>query len=318
YGPAIEYEQWSTYEQINDDKPYATGSGHEIRNWNRQYQGWMSARTALKHSYNVPAVKTFMEIGPDRAKTFAENLGIEFADEHLGPQDAIGGTATTVTPLQLAGAFSAFGNEGIYTEPYAVTKVVFPDGSTVDLKPNSEAVMADYTAYMITDMLKDVVKSGTGTNANIPNLHVAGKTGTTNVKDKSGANNSWFAGYTTNYSIGIWTGYSNEHNRIIPNTQIPHALFTNTMTEISKDIETPDFTKPSSVVEVAVESGSNPPALASEYTPSDKIVTELFVKGTEPSSVSTKFDKLDPVSNLAANYDESSNRINMNGDYGDD
>ncbi|HZW68877.1 MAG TPA: PBP1A family penicillin-binding protein [Pseudogracilibacillus sp.] len=315
YGPAIDYEKWSTYEQINDDKPYVTGSGHEIRNWNRKYQGWMSARTALKHSYNVPAVKTFMEIGPDRAKKFAENLGIEFADKHLGPQDAIGGAATTVTPLQLAGAFSAFGNEGIYTEPHAVSKVVFPDGSVVDLKPSPEAAMADYTAYMVTDMLKDVLKSGTGTNANISHLPVAGKTGTTNVKGKTGANNSWFAGYTTNYSIGIWTGYSNEHNRVMPNTQIPHALFKNTMTEISKDIETADFKKPDSVVELSIEKGSNPAKLASEFTPSSNIVKELFVKGTEPSAVSKKFEKLDPVSNLTASYNESGNKIDVKWDY---
>src|SRR5690625_1091848 len=309
YGPAIEYEQWSTYHQIDDDKPYETGSGHQIRNWNHQYQGHVSARDALKDSLNVPAVKTFMEIGPDRAKQFAERLGIEFADKHLAPQDAIGGTKTSVTPLQLAGAFSAFGNEGIYTEPHAVSKVVFPDGSVVDLKPNTEAVMADYTAYMVTDMLKDVLKSGTGTNANIPHLPVAGKTGTTNVEGKSGANNSWFAGYTTNYSIGIWTGYSKEHNRIIPNTQIPHALFTNTMIEISKDIETPDFTKPNSVVEIAIEKGTNPPALASDYTPKEKITYELFVKGTEPTKVSTTFDKLDPVTNLRANYRSEERRV---------
>lgn len=317
YGPAIEYEKWSTYHQINDDKPYRTGSGHEIRNWDRNYRGWISAREALKHSFNVPAVKTFMEIGPDRAKKFAENLGIEFADKHLAPQDAIGGTATSVTPLQLAGAFSAFGNEGIYTEPYAVTKVVFPDDSVVDLKPSSEAVMADYTAYMVTDMLKDVVRSGTGTNANIPHLPVAGKTGTTNVKGKSGANNSWFVGYTTNYSIGIWTGYPKENTRIIPNTQIPHAIFKQTMTKISEGIETADFTKPSSVVEVAIEKGSNPPVIANEFTSSDNVVKELFVKGTEPTSVSTKVDKLDPVSNLKATYDEGANEINISWDYDD-
>src|SRR5699024_3688510 len=241
---------------------------------------------------------------------------IEFADKHLAPQDAIGGTATSVTPLQLAGAFSAFGNEGIYTEPYAVTKVVFPDDSVVDLKPSSEAVMADYTAYMVTDMLKDVLRSGTGKNANIPNLPVAGKTGTTNVKDKTGANNSWFVGYTTNYSIGIWTGYSNEHNRIIPNTQIPHELFTNTMTEISKGIETQDFKKPNSVVELSIVKGSNPPQRASGGE-SSGIVKELFVKGTEPttSKKPKKTNELDPVSNLKASYDRSENSININWDY---
>lgn len=314
YGPAIEYEKWSTYHQINDDAPYDYGGKNPFRNWNRQYQGWVSARYALAQSLNVPALKTLEEIGFDRAKEFAEGLGINFHEDRVLIGDAIGGTETTISPLQLAGAFSAFGNEGIYTEPHAITKVEFPDGSVVDLKPEPEAVMSDYTAYMVTDMLKSVLSSGTGTNANIPGVPVAGKTGTTNLEGKSGANNSWFAGYTTNYSIAIWTGYK-ENNRIIENTQIPHALFKNTMTEISKDIETPDFVKPDSVVEVAVEKGSNPPALPSDHTPKENIVTELFVKGTEPTSVSETFDKLDPVTDLSANYNESRQAIEVSWGY---
>ncbi len=314
YGPAIEYEKWSTYHQINDDAPYDYGGKNPFRNWNRQYQGWVSARYALAQSLNVPALKTLEEIGFDQAKEFAEGLGINFHEDRVLIGDAIGGTETTISPLQLAGAFSAFGNEGIYTEPHAITKVEFPDGSVVDLKPEAEAVMSDYTAYMVTDMLKSVLSSGTGTNANIPGMPVAGKTGTTNLEGKSGANNSWFAGYTTNYSIAIWTGYK-ENNRIIENTQIPHALFKNTMAEISKDIETADFVKPDSVVEVEVEKGSNPPALPSDHTPKENIVTELFVKGTEPTSVSEKFDKLDPVSNLSANYNEGKQAIEVSWDY---
>lgn len=313
YGPAIEYEKWSTYHQINDE-PYTPPGSKQIRNYNRSHRGWLSMREALRDSLNVPAAKTLVEIGSDRAKPFAENLGLEFVDKHLDPRDAIGGTASTVTPLQLAGAYSAFGNEGIYTTPHAVTKVEFPDGSILDLKPDSEAVMADYTAYMITDMLKDVITSGTGTRAAIPGLPVAGKTGTTNVEGKDGANNSWFAGYSTNYSIGIWTGYK-EDKRIMPNTQIPHALFVNTMAEISKDMETADFTKPGSVIEVAVEKGSNPPALPSAHTPKENIVTELFVKGTEPTAVSEKFDQLEPVSNLTATYKEEANAIDISWAY---
>ena len=313
YGPAIEYEKWSTYHQINDE-PYTPPGSNPIRNWNRTYQGWVSARYALTQSLNVPAAKTLVEIGSERAKPFAESLGIEFASDVLDPRDAIGGTETNVSPLQLAGAFSAFGNEGIYTEPYAVTKVEFPDGSVVDLKPKSEAVMSDYTAYMVTDMLKSVISEGTGKNANVPGIPVAGKTGTTNLPDKAGANNSWFVGYSTNYSIGIWTGYK-ENNRIISDTQVPHALFRNTMSEISKDIESPDFTKPNSVVEVQIEKGSNPPALPSEFTPKENIVTELFVKGTEPKSVSEKFDELSPVSNLSATYNEPANSIDVSWGY---
>lgn len=316
YAPAIESEKWSTYHQINDDKPYEAGQT-PIRNWNREYQGWMSIRYALEQSLNVPAAKTFEEIGSDVVKPFGESLGLEFEDERLDPRDVIGGTKSTTSPLQLAGAFSAFGNEGIYTEPYAVTKVEFPDGSVVDLTPESEAAMSDYTAYMVTDMLKGVLTDGTGTNANIPGLPVAGKTGTTNVADKPGANNSWFAGYSTNYSIAVWTGYK-ENNKIVEDTQVPHALFRHTMEELSQDIDTPDFTKPDSVVEVDVEKGSNPAALPSPHTSSDNIVTELFVKGTEPSSVSEKFDELDGVSNLSASYNDEGESISASWDYDDD
>src|SRR5699024_5959567 len=316
YGPAIEYEKWSTYHQIDDDAPYDIGNA-SIPNWNRQYQGKMSIRYALEQSLNVPALKTLEEIGTNKARPFAENLGLEFDGDELEIQDAIGTANSNASPLQLAGAFSAFGNEGIYTEPYAVTKVEFPDSSVVDLTPESEAVMSDYTAYMVTDMLKGVLTSGTGTNANIPELPVAGKTGSTNPQGKSGVNNSWFAGYTTNYSIAIWTGYQ-KNDQILESTQIPHALFTNTMREISKDVETADFEKPDSVVEVDIVKGSNPPAIPSGNTSSDNIVTELFVKGTEPTNVSEDVDKLDSVSNLSASYNEDDESIDASWSYDDE
>src|SRR5699024_9673790 len=176
YGPAIEYEKYSTYHQLDDDEPYQIGE-HSVQNWNKQYQGWMSMRQALENSLNVPTLKLADDVGINQGKEFAEGIGISFGEDPLGITEAIGGSVTDVTPLDIAGAYSAFGNEGIYTEPYAVTKVDFPDGSVVDLTPESEPAMSDYTAYMVTDMLKSVVQNGTGTNANISSLHMAGKTG---------------------------------------------------------------------------------------------------------------------------------------------
>ncbi|WP_106497437.1 PBP1A family penicillin-binding protein [Lentibacillus sp. Marseille-P4043] len=318
YGPAIEYEKWSTYHQLNDDKPFEiAGTNKKAGNWNGKYQGWMSMRYALAQSLNVPALKTTDEIGTGKAQEFAEGLGIDFGDKNMTILDTIGGASLEVTPLELAGAYRAFGNEGISNEPYAVTKVEFPDGKTVELKPKPEPVMSDYTAYMITDMLKSVMTEGTGTLANIPSLPVAGKTGTTNLEDKDGSPDSWFSGYSTNYTISIWTGY-NDQKVVLPDTKIPHALFKNTMSYISDGIETADFTKPSSVVELGVEKGSNPARLPSDYTPESEIVSELFVKGNEPSKTSEKYDKLDPVNDLTATFNEDENTIDVEWDYDED
>ncbi|SER12351.1 penicillin-binding protein 1A [Gracilibacillus ureilyticus] len=317
YGPAIEYLQWSTYHQLNDDKPFPIeGTDSVIRNWNRSYQGWMSARYALQESLNVPAVKTLDEVGYSNAQTFAEGLGIEFANNQVTITDAIGGTDTGVLPIEIAGAYAAFGNNGTYHEPYSVLKVEYPDRRTEELASEPEEAMSDFTAYMVTDMLKSVVQNGTGTNANISGLPIAGKTGTTNLKDQDGSPDSWFTGYTTNYTISIWSGYSKER-KPINNTQLPVHIFRELMQHVSSDVETADFQKPDSVVEVAVEKGSNPAKRPSEYTPSSEIVTELFVKGHEPSAVSEKFDQLDPVTNLAAVYDEEEERINVEWEYED-
>ncbi len=82
--------------------------------------------------------------------------------------------------MTMAGAYSAFGNNGTYNEPHAVTSIEFNDGTKLDLTPKPKSAMSDYTAFMITDMLKSAVESGTGKLAQVPNVEVAGKTGTTN------------------------------------------------------------------------------------------------------------------------------------------
>lgn len=309
YGPAIEYLNWSTYQQINDDAPFATTGADPIRNWNKKYQGWMSIRYALEWSLNVPAVKTLDEVGLSQAEGFAEGLGLKFEDG-LNIRDGIGGAQNGFTPLEIAGAYAAFGNEGIYNEPYSVTKIVYDDGSTDNLKPEPISAMSDATAYMVTDMLKSVVQSGTGTVANVSGLPMAGKTGTTDNNA-----NVWFAGYTTNYSIAIWSGHSENNTTAVQDTKISQKLFKHLMSTISANVDTSNFKKPSSVVEVKVEKGSNPAKLVSAYTPSSQIVTELFKKGHEPTETSERFDQLDPVSQLSATYDEEDNSINVTWDY---
>src|SRR5699024_2436202 len=309
YAPSIDLDKKSTYEQILDEPYTPKSSDREIRNVTRENYGWVSYRYALTHSLNIPAAKILEDMGSDKVKPFAERLGLEF-EGNLDPRDAIGGTVNSTSPLKLAGAFRAFGNEGYYNEPFAVTKVEYPDGEVVELAPKSEQVMEDYTAYMVTNMLQDVMTEGTGRSANIPGLHSAGKTGTTND-----AVDRWFVGYTTNFTVSVWSGYPESNSRSVNDSHISINLYKHMMEKISEGVETPDFERPSSVVEVGVEKGTNPPALPSDFTPSDRIVKELFVKGTEPTKVSESFDQLDPVSNLNASYDEEANKIDLSWEY---
>lgn len=307
FGPAIEYLNWSTYQQIENDGPYEMAGSSAVRNWNGEYQGNVSARYALQQSLNVPTLHTLEEVGISQATTFAEGIGVPIPEDGLNIRDGIGGSTLSMSALDMAGAYSAFGNEGIYNEPYAVTRVVFGDGREEDLKSDPVAAMSDATAYMVTDMLRSVVENGTGASANIPGLPMVGKTGTTDDNV-----DVWFSGYTTNYTIAAWTGYEDSTQPVPANyTSISRELFRSVMAEISVDMETADFEMPDSVVRSPVERGSNPPQLPSDYTPDSQIVVELFKRGYEPQQRSEQFDQIDPVTSLSAEFDEDANQIDI-------
>ncbi|MYL28533.1 PBP1A family penicillin-binding protein [Halobacillus halophilus] len=314
YGPAIEYNKISTYHQLNDEK---TDFGDwSPNNFDNQFRGWVSARYALSRSLNIPTIKLLQEVGVDKAEGFAEGLGVDFGEDGMSLNDAIGGGSTGMNPLQMAGAYAAFGNEGVYVEPYTVESVEIPGEGTIDLKPEPNSAMSSATAYMVSNMLQTTMSEGSGTSANVPSLPEAGKTGTTNIGDV--ANNSWFSGYTTNYSISIWTGYGEDNSRGLSDAarNIPKQIFKPLMTQISQGKDTADFKKPDSVAWVDVEEGSNPARLPSDYTPESRIVTELFLADNQPSKVSQVFQKLDPVQSLSGQFNEESSTIDLSWDYG--
>ncbi|TGB04563.1 penicillin-binding protein 1A [Halobacillus salinus] len=318
YGPAIEHEKMSTYHQILDE-PYEV-NGKEISNFDNRYRGWVSARYALSRSLNIPAMKTIEEVGTDRAKEFAEGLGIEFPEDQIYPIEAIGGGSATVNPIQMSGAYAAFGNKGVYNEPYTVRKVEVPGQETIDMKPKPKAAMSEYTAYMISNMLQTTMSEGSGRAANISGLPEAGKTGTTNRPTDNGdiAPDSWFNGYTTNYSISVWSGYQdNDKGLSSAAKDVPKQIFKPLMTELSSDVDTADFSKPDSVVWVDVEEGSRPAKLPSDFTPGSRIVTELFHVDNQPSKVSQVYQKLDPVQGLTGTYNEDTQSIDLSWSYGE-
>ena len=277
YGPAIEYLKWSTYHQI-EDAPYQYSTGDPIRNAYTNYRGMMSIREALVESRNIPALKTLESVGLEKAKAFSEALGITYPNGEVFESYSIG--SNTVSPVELAGAYGAFANEGNYTKPHFVAKVEFPDGKVINFKTKPERVMQDYTAYMVTDMLRGVLNApnGTGKTAAVPGADVAGKTGTTNFDAKviqkfgypqDATSDSWFAGYTTNYTMAVWTGYAQNGSGnylTSTDTKISQSIFKTMMQEYASNSER--FAQPDSV---------------------EKIRNELYIKGVKRDIVPPAF-----------------------------
>ncbi|MGE7024287.1 penicillin-binding protein 1A [Solibacillus cecembensis] len=327
YGPAFEYLKWSTGETTVDEPITYTGSKQVITNWDSKYGGPMTVREALYTSRNIPAVKTFREVGADRSKQFLANIGIR-TDKQLVESDAIGGGRIAISPIQMAASYAAFGNNGTYNDAHAISKIVFRDGSSSDsYKPKQKIAMSDYTAYMVTDILRDVVSTKPNASAKramVSGVDIAGKTGTTNYSSdefkkfnlkKNSVPDTWFAGYTTNYSIAIWGGHSLRKDAISTWEErwLPQTLFKTIMTDLDKHNPSSKFKQPSSVVSATIEVGSNPLKLASEYTPNTHRKTELFVKGTEPKVVSEQFvqETLDAPTNLHALYNDTTQLVDL-------
>ncbi|PEC23848.1 PBP1A family penicillin-binding protein [Bacillus cereus] len=293
YGPAIENLQWSTYHQLNDSE-YTYSNGKKIRNATNSYKGDVSLREALKKSLNIPALKTAQAVGLNKSKEFAEGLGMTFNKGEVFESTAIGSNDSS--PLELAGAYAAFGNDGVYNKPHFVKEVIFPDGKKKSFKPKEQRAMHDYTAYMITDVLRDVVKpgsGGTGPTAYVSGIDVAGKTGTQNFDESvikkygipADANrDSWFAGYSPQYTMAVWTGYEKDgpENYIGDrSTKIAQQMFQVMMSKFATDKSR--FERPSSVQELN---------------------GELYVKGAKKDAI--KQIKVDPPSGLNVTFDGAS------------
>lgn len=323
YGPAIEYLQYSTYHQVDDSEYTEPNTNWSPRNYDRQFKGQMSIREALVDSRNVPTAKIMNEdLEVSQVEDFLSNVGIE--DTTITPQSSINGN---MSPLQLAASYAPFANGGNYTEPYTVERIVTQDGQEVDLTPQTNQAMSDYTAYMITDMLKGVVSNFNST-VGIPGLPQAGKTGTTNYTEErleelgypSGSvPDSWYVGYTRNYSLSVWVGYADNKEGYLSfedgSRNIPRLIYRDVMQYVSEGLDNPDWSRPSSVKEVAVEDGTNPAQLPGPNTPSSSIVRELFVSGTEPTETSLNYgENLEAPTGLTAEYNEESDELSITWD----
>lgn len=329
YGPAIEYLNYSTGQTIIDQRT-TYSNGVELNNWDFDYKGSMNLRTALVYSRNTTALQTFKAVGEANIKSFLKNLDIQITNDgkdYLVESNSIG---ADISPVKMAAAYATFANYGTYSKPYTVSKVTTRDGQEYEFKPEQKQAMKDSTAYMITDVLKDSFKYGFATQVAIDGLPTAAKTGssnyTTEQKLAMGASeyeniipDSWFIGYSTDYTISVWTGYDNpyvEGGGLNQTEQTyPKWIYYYLMQYMAQFSSREDWEQPDSVVKQQIELGSNPLSLPGPRTPANMISTELFVKGHVPTQQSTNYGtRIDGPTGLKATYDKSKKALTVTWD----
>ncbi len=311
YGPAVEFNNWSTYQPIIDE-PTSYSTGTSVNNWDRKYDGFITMRDALTRSRNTTALKTFQSVKNSDIKTFTTDLGLSPENEGNIVHEAhsLGGY-TGESPLSLSVAYAAFANGGYYVEPHSFTKIVYKETDEVyEVQTNKIRVMSDATAYIIANVLVDAGRWGLGNNYSVNGVAYGAKTGTSNFTEQIkrdfglGSNairDLWVASTSPKYAVSVWYGYDEINSEFY--TRFGSREHRRLFQEVAKGIytENPGFKRPSSVKEVAVERGSFPAKLPSENTPSNMIIRELFKDGTEPTEVSTRYAKLQAPTDLEFN-----------------
>ncbi|MDX2192888.1 MAG: PBP1A family penicillin-binding protein, partial [Gemmatimonadales bacterium] len=265
------------------DEPYAVepGPGQELwqpQNYDNRFDGTMTLRRALFESRNIPAVKLGREIGEETVVAEARKFGLTtpilaVPSVHLGSAD--------VMPLEMIAAYTAFANLGERTVPSAVLRVEDRSGRIV-WQPGvrREPVLPPEAAWLLTDVLRDVVRRGTaaGTVGAQITFPAGGKTGTTND-----GMDVWFVGFTPDLVTGVWIGFD-QPRKIMANAQggrLAAPAWTTLMREVYERRPVPaPWGRPDglTVAEIDRVTGQR----ATERTPIADRDVESFIPGTEP------------------------------------
>lgn len=285
YGPALEL-RLITPSMIYDDKESHLDPSNPDKVWPKnsdgKFKGPMTIRQAVASSRNTIAVMVWNDVGAEMALWFLNEVGIDRLTEQY-PSTAVGGFNNGMSPLEMAAAYTTFATGGIYTKPYAYTKVLDSDGNVVlEHVPDQHRVYREDTSFLMTSMLQDVIKYGTASGKVEPienndgeNIAVAGKTGTTDDNvDK------WFCGYTPYYAAAVWYGYENR----LRTTEIPKGdrnnaqlIWNYVMQRIHKNLPGAEFVQPDNIITATVCRSSG--LLATDYCKeADSDITDYFIE----------------------------------------
>ena len=257
YAPAIDMGVITPTSSV-EDSPLDI-DGWRPKNAGDNFRGYVDIGTAVSWSYNIPAVRVLEEVGVENSFDYMKNkLGVSslvtsrekngkaFSDKNLSSL-ALGGLTDGVTVLEMNGAYCSLANGGMYIEPHAYTKVYDVEGKILlNNEPKKQRAFKASTSYLVTNLLKGVVRNGTGTGAQISGIETCGKTGTTDDnKDR------WFIGYTPYYVGSVWFGYDSPR-AINAGGNPAMTIWKKVMEKVHDELPKKNFECPDTVEELTV------------------------------------------------------------------
>jgi len=282
YGAAIRagHSPNEVFEDAPISLPQPDGTVWEPGNFESgQYRGPTTLRTALAQSVNLVTIRLGLEIGAEAVAGEARRYGFSSPIPAV-PAMFIG--SADVIPLEMVSAYTAFASLGVRASPIAILRVEDPEGNVLwRPSPRRERVMAPDQAFVLNDMLREVVRSGTASGAIRRSgftLPAGGKTGTTD----DGAD-VWFIGFTRELVAGFWMGFDLPQS-IKPNAQgglLVAPAWGSFMREVYERRAAPaEWARPSGVVSREIDRTSG--RLATPYCPASERRWEVFSPGREP------------------------------------
>jgi membrane peptidoglycan carboxypeptidase len=289
YAPAFEEGIFSPASQILDEQ--TNFGGYTPKNYGNECHGYVSARTAIAKSLNIPAVKALNTLGIATANKYAEKmgLGIPRSDQTLAV--ALGGMEYGYPFSSLVDGYTTLGDYGRYT-PSRFIREIKQNGQTIYRREEREqTVFSPETAYLITDTLRSAVKEGTAKRLRTLPFEVAAKTGTVGAGDKN--TDAYTVAYTSNHTVGIWLGNADNSPIEATGGGLPCDAACRVLKGIYKDFSPDDFDRPIGVQEVALDAYAllheQRLLLAEPIAPISEVKYELFDSRYAPKEQSTRF-----------------------------
>jgi len=267
-----------------DNKPY------EPSNFKHEFYGTVTLRQALAHSMNVATVKVAEMVGYNQVVDLARKAGLNY-DIHPTPAVALG--SYEVTPMEMAGAYTIFANGGKYVKPNFVSMVRAQNGKDIyDNKPDERQVLDPRVAYLMTNLMEEVMRTGTaaGVRARGFTVPAAGKTGT--------SHDGWFAGYTSDLLCIVWVGFDDNEQLDLEGAHSALPIWTEFMKRAigyRAYHDTRPFQAPDGIVSVQIDPESG--MQATPWCP--KTVTEVYISGTQPVTSCPLHDRGQSVTHVA-------------------